>query len=82
MIQEAAKAKLVDMAEVLHDTRSRNWTAAAEKIALDTGRKLLLAAAAESAPSRRAKAGRVRVEGAEAPLRIEDAENPYAGTLA
>ena len=82
MIQEAAKAKLVDMAEVLHDTRSRNWTAAAEKIALDTGRKLLLEAAAESAPSRRAKAGRVRVEGAEAPLRIEDAENPYAETLA
>ena len=47
-IKEAAKAKLIDMAEVLHDTRSRNWDAAAEKIALETGRKILIETAKEA----------------------------------
>ena len=45
----AAKAKLVDMANVLHDTRSRNWEAAAEKIALEAGRKILVEVAKEQA---------------------------------
>lgn len=64
-IQEAAKAKLIDMAEVLHDTRSRNWDAAAEKIALDTGRKILIETAKE------AKAEPVRMGGGE-PVAFED----------
>ena len=63
-IQEAAKAKLIDMAEVLHDTRSRNWDAAAEKIALETGRKLLLETAkeAKAAPVTMGRGGRASLE--------------------
>lgn len=63
-IKEAATAKLVDMAEVLHDTRSRNWDAAAEKIALETGRKLLLEAAkeAKAAPVAMGDCGRATIE--------------------
>ena len=80
MIKEAAKQKLIDMAEVLHDTRSRNWGAAAEKIALDTGRKLLLEATSESEPVRRMKSRRVRVTdgGVAVPAaQIEENVNPY-----
>ena len=47
MIKEEAKRKLVDMAEVLHETRSRNWEASAERLALETGRRLLVEAAKE-----------------------------------
>jgi len=42
MIKEESKRKIIDMAEVLHDTRSRNWDAAAEKIAIETARKMLI----------------------------------------
>ena len=56
-IKEAAKAKLVDMAEVLHDTRSRNWEAAAEKIALEAGRKILVEVAKEQAAEPPRKVG-------------------------
>ena len=56
-IKEAAKAKLVDMANVLHDTRSRNWEAAAEKIALEAGRKILVEAAKEQAAEPPRKVG-------------------------
>ena len=78
-INEAVKAKLIDMAEVLHDTRSRNFEAAAEKIAIETGRKLLIEAAKEVKPARRAKAACVRVTagGVAVPAaQIEDS-NPY-----
>lgn len=79
MIREESRRKLVDMAEVLHDTRSRNWEAAAERIALDTGRRLLAEAAREAGPKRRAKAGRVRVDAAAGPKEAGGAEpNPYA----
>ena len=47
MIKEEAKRKLIDMAQVLHDTRSRHWEDGAEKIALETGRRILIEAAKE-----------------------------------
>ena len=47
MIKEEAKRKLIDMAQVLHDTRSRHWEDGAEKIALETGRRILIETAKE-----------------------------------
>ena len=51
MIKEEAKRKLIDMAQVLHDTRSRHWEDGAERIALEAGRRILL----ETAKAERAR---------------------------
>jgi len=47
-IREAARQKLVDQAEMLHDTRSRHFDAAAERLAGEWSQRLLIEAARES----------------------------------
>lgn len=48
MIREAARQKLIDQAEMLHDARARHFDAAAEKLAGEWSQRLLLAAAKEA----------------------------------
>ena len=47
MIREAAKQKIIDQANLLHDTRSRHFDAAAEKLANEWSQKMLVEVAAD-----------------------------------
>lgn len=76
-IDNLAKQKLIDQAQLLHDTASRHFDAAAEKVALEWSQQMLIKAGEVTKTERRVRADRVRVSsGAPAPA-LED-ENPYA----
>ena len=48
-IEAEAKRKLIDQAQMLHDTRARHFDAAAEKVAMEWSQRLLLEAAGKVA---------------------------------
>ena len=81
MIKDEAKRKLIDMAEVLHDTRSRNWEMSAEKIALETGRRILVEATKEvhALPPTFEEAGALPLDEMTAASRMARDDAPDAG---
>ena len=48
-IEAEAKRKLIDQAQMLHDTRSRHFDAAAEKVAMEWSQQLLVKATENTA---------------------------------